>query len=100
MIHHFSVPPPVLVERGKESCDHVGTQLLLYASPYGSHRVWSCPHCHRIVRQDTPEPYSTWTAPVAVFPKGLEGVPYDDHRVWKMPEPETLELKGRRWLPR
>lgn len=97
----------VVVVTGDDRCDHIGCQIISYESPEGSHRVWSCPRCGRVVRHDW-KPFgwnvskAKWTTPEVVVPVGNEGVatPYGQ-RAWKMPDAAPVsQLKkrgGRLW---
>lgn len=96
------IPAPNAYEivAGNSACDHVGSQIIQYESPTTTHTVWSCPRCHRIVRQDWtrwPERKGQWTAPRVLIPQGLEGVETPNGRQWKMPEADPLPRRRRFW---
>lgn len=96
----FPVPEPYEVVSGRASCDHIGSHIVSYDSPEGTHMVWSCPRCRRIVRQDIPVGLfgkgGEWTTPVVKIPQGLEGVLTSAGRVWGMPNVKALP-KTKRW---
>lgn len=80
--------PVRIIERGNERCPHTNTQLIHYNAPLLDCHIWSCPTCHRVVRQDNPSTSEVWTRPRALTPKGLQGelIPGTDQRGWKMPD--------------
>src|SRR4051812_46426636 len=101
MVAAITAYPYEVVRGTDDRCDHVGSQIIRYSSPGWGHTVWSCPRCHRIVRQDWERPdQHGWTAPEIVIPKGLEGVAAHG-RAWRMPErlgPVPARTKrGWRW---
>ena len=95
-------PEPFVVVPGNNRCPHVDTQLLKYRSPMHESRVWSCPSCHLVVRQDVPAGAGDWTAPVVEMPEGLEGkpIPGTDRRGWGMPQyAKPVQPKSRFGIP-
>lgn len=97
------VPEPFVVRPGKHGCPHHDTQLVTYRSPTCLSSVWSCPTCHRIVRQDCPDCGGDWTEPKVLVPHGLEGLPIPgtDRRGWGMPDAADIPAsKKSAWFRR